>query len=68
MHQKVKESDKILLQNQDLAANLSLKEDQIKMLENEIKLLRKQYFEVAVKSTYKTFQDEEGLEKIHIHH
>ncbi|MGC6590329.1 hypothetical protein ACPV3A_36140 [Paenibacillus sp. Dod16] len=64
LHQKVKESDTILKQNQDLAANLSLKEEQIKTLENEIKLLRKQYLEVAVKSTYKTFQEEEGLEKI----
>ncbi|MGG4094473.1 hypothetical protein [Paenibacillus lautus] len=64
LHQKVKESDTILKQNQDLAANLSLKEDQIKRLENEIKLLKKQYLEVAVKSTYKTYQEEEGLEKI----
>ncbi|AVV56829.1 hypothetical protein C7121_12255 [Paenibacillus glucanolyticus] len=64
LHQKAKESDTILKQNQDLAANLSIKEKQIKMLENEIKLLRQQYLEVAVKSTYKTFQDEEALEKI----
>ncbi|MBY0160200.1 hypothetical protein H0178_31255 [Cytobacillus firmus] len=64
LNRKAKESDTILKQNQDLAANLSLKEEQIKRLENEIKLLRKQYLEIAVKSTYKTFQDEEGLEKI----
>ncbi|MGG3307113.1 hypothetical protein ABER23_06780 [Paenibacillus lautus] len=64
LHQKAKESDTIFKQNQDLSANLSLKKRQIKTLENEIKLLRKQYLEVAVKSTYKTFQEEEGLEKI----
>ncbi|MNW42108.1 hypothetical protein D3C74_192710 [compost metagenome] len=64
LHQKAKEYDTIHQQNQDLVAKLSLKDEQIKTLENEIKLLKKQYLEVAVKSTYKAFQDEEGLEKV----
>jgi len=64
LHQKAKKYDTILQENQDLVAKLSLKEGRIKTLKNEIKLLKKQYLEVVVKSTYKTFQEEEGLEKI----
>lgn len=64
LYQKAKDYDSILKQNQDLSAKLPQKEKQIIRLENEIKLLRNQYLEVAVKSTYKTFQEEEGLEKI----
>lgn len=64
LYQKAKDYDFILKQNQDSSAHLSQKEDQIKVLENEIKLLKKQYLEVAVKSTYKAFQEEEGLEKV----
>ncbi|WP_058829800.1 MULTISPECIES: hypothetical protein [Paenibacillus] len=63
LYQKAKDYESMLKQNQDLVVNLSSKEEKIKLLEHEIKLLRKQYLEVAVKSTYKTFQ-EEGLEKI----
>lgn len=64
LYQKAKDYDSMLKQNQELSAQLSQKDNQIKKLEDEIKLLRKQYLEVAVKSTYKTFQEEEGLEKI----
>lgn len=64
LYQKVKDYESMLKQNQELSAQLSQKENQIKKLENETKLLRKQYLEVAVKSTYQTFQEEEGLEKV----
>nr|WP_275900823.1 hypothetical protein [Paenibacillus periandrae] len=64
LYQKAKNYDSTIKQNQELSAQSSQKDDQIKKLENEIKLLRKQYLEVAVKSTYKNFQEEEGLEKI----
>lgn len=63
LYQKAKAHDSIQKKSQDLASNLSLKEEQIKRLENEIILLKKQYLEIAVKSTYKSFQ-EEGLEKV----
>ncbi|MEY9979117.1 hypothetical protein [Lysinibacillus sp. RC79] len=64
LYGKARDYDLVVKQNSELSAYLSQKENLIKKLENELKLLRKQYLEVAVKSTYKVFQEEEGLEKI----
>lgn len=64
LYQKAKDYDLILKRTQELSVHLSQREELIKGLESEIRLLRKQYLEVAVKSTYKNFQEEEGLEKI----
>jgi len=64
LYRKALDYDLVVKQNSEQSAYLSQKENQIKKLENELKLLRKQYLEVAVKSTYKVFQEEEGLEKV----
>lgn len=64
LYQKAKDYDSLLKQNIDLSNDLSKKENQMKRLENEMELLKKQYLEVAVKSTYKTFQEEDGLQNI----